>query len=103
MQTRAFAELSDDELHRRVLQVQAERARLAVEAADLLHAWERRGSWREGGVRRAALALGADTRCDHVSAALELRRAAFLQRSPLLRSTWSIDSRPACTADLSSG
>ena len=86
MQTRAFAELSDDELHRRVLQVQAERARLAVEAADLLHAWEQRGSWREGGVRRAALALGADTRCDHVSAALELRRAAFLQRSPLLRS-----------------
>lgn len=85
METAAFSELSDEELHRHVLRVQAERARLAVEAADLLHAWEQRGTWRQGGVRRAALALGAETRCDHATAALELRRAAFLQRSPVLR------------------
>jgi Domain of unknown function (DUF222) len=85
----AISELSNHELHQRVLQVQRERARLAVEAAELLHEWERRGTWREGGVRRASLALGAETRCDHTTAATELRRARFLQQSPELRAAVS--------------
>lgn len=85
MDAAGIAELSDHDLEQRVLAVQRERARLAVEAADLLSAWQQRGTWRQGGVRRPSLALGALTRCDHVTAALELRRAAFLQGSPVLR------------------
>lgn len=65
--------------------MQRERDRLAVAAADALAPWESSRVWEADGTLRASLALGRDTRCDHRSAANELRRARLLAQMPLTR------------------
>jgi hypothetical protein len=77
--------LSGDELQSLVVGVQAERARLAVAAGDVLTGWEQRGDWRADGSLRASLALGRDTRTCHRAAGFELRRGRMLMDMPVTR------------------
>jgi hypothetical protein len=77
--------LDDAELHRLVMAVQAERARLGVAAAALVARWDRRGTWAADGSLSAAHALARDTRCSVTSAATELHRARDLEQMPLTR------------------
>ncbi|MBI4936285.1 MAG: DUF222 domain-containing protein [Actinobacteria bacterium] len=72
--------LGSDELQALVVSLQAERSRLAVAAADVLHRWESCGGWRADGSLNASLALGRDTRSCHRAAKRELRRARLLER-----------------------
>jgi hypothetical protein len=76
------AGLSADELQLLAVGVQAERARLAVAAGDVLADWESRDAWRADGSLRASRALGRDTRTCDRQAAHELRRGRMLADMP---------------------
>jgi hypothetical protein len=78
-------DLDNDDLHALMVSVQTQRSRLALAAADVLHEWEQRGTWRADRHLRAAVGLSQATRsCDRV-AGFELRRAKVLQRFGLVR------------------
>ncbi|MEN9643795.1 MAG: hypothetical protein RL238_464 [Actinomycetota bacterium] len=72
------AALPAADLQAMVVSLQAERARLAVAAAQVLTPWEASGQWRDDGSLNASLALGRDTRSCRRTTARELRRARLL-------------------------
>jgi hypothetical protein len=76
------AGLSADELQSLVVGVQAERARLAVAAGEVLAGWESRDAWRADGSLFAGRALGRDTHTCERAAAHELRRGRMLMDMP---------------------
>ena len=76
------AALDDDELHRIVVSVQQERARLGAVAAALLGRWDARKVWAGDGSRSPAARLSRETACSHASAAVEVRRARQIRSLP---------------------
>ncbi len=77
-----LATLDDAELHRIVVSVQQERARLGAMAAELLGRWDARKVWAGDGSRSAAARLSRETACAPATAAVEVRRARQMRSLP---------------------
>jgi Domain of unknown function (DUF222) len=77
--------LDDRGLHELIVQVQAERARLAVVTADLLAEWDGRRVWESDGSRSAANRLAGETHCSNRTARTEMTRARRIRQLPIAR------------------
>jgi Domain of unknown function (DUF222) len=86
------AGLDDDALYELVVRVQAERARLAVAAADLLAEWDSRRLWESDGSRTAGHRLARETHSSVRSSKAEIRRARRIRHLPATRAA-VIDGR----------
>ena len=77
--------LGDDELHERIIALQAERERLGVVVAEMLAQWDQRKLWRHDGSRSAAARLSRDTHTSRNRAHTEMARAHGIGRVPGVR------------------
>jgi hypothetical protein len=77
--------LTDDELHAAVVAVQHERQRLALVAARLARAWDRRMVWATDGSVSPAARLSRSCKLSMSTARVEMRRARQLEQMPELR------------------
>lgn len=77
--------LCADELHRYMVAMQREQARMAIIAADAMSPWQTSGAWRSGGTLRPELAVARDARRDRAKVRDELRRARVLASLPITR------------------
>jgi hypothetical protein len=78
-------ELTDTELHAFVVELQAQRARLGLVAAEAIAEWDRRGVWGDDGSLSAPHRLARDTRTALASARTEVRRARHCRYMPAAR------------------
>ena len=75
-------DLTDAELHDRVMALQRQRHRLAAVSARALSVWDQRMVWVDDGSRSAASRLANETASAPASARAELRRARQLRSMP---------------------